>query len=465
MTLYKPRAELQLDVPFWGEGRLVGDVAQNEHNVVWRPRVIELKWTKNHHYAADELTVTVSWMEGGADPRMMKHAHCRMWLWDAASETFDEEDHLRFVGICQKAQRRLSESGWVVDMTFHDYTSFFLAMKPYSSDGMPEWSDTLPEIWRKICDYTGARDLNGKIVSVVAPLKDAIVFDPPELAQRTLGETVPQRFHKISKPTPKSRTDAWAVWQYCVASLGLVSFIDRGEVIVRKTREHFTEENGPVLLYGQNILDFEETMDTHIALKGILGKSFDHLRGVVLESAWPPPGDPLIKKTRAVVKRASKEGRDISINETSAEYVEQNFHDIQDQATLDARVRETFEEWTRQEMRGKIRTREMKLYTRDKGAPVDILELNAGDCIHVGMDEGARDTLKFLDDESRRIQHIMDTQGVIYPVARLIAKNIAQRIFASPIFHVETLEVELTPDAFNIDITYHNKVNLSGVYE
>lgn len=452
--MYKPRTILQLDVPDWDGNAFIH----------WHPPVISFKWTKNHHLAADELVVTVPWMEAGVDPRQIKNARGAFWLWDDASQKFDEDTHLRFTGICKKAQRKLGSDGWEVELQFQDYTSLFLNMRPFPSDGIPEWTDTVPQAWQKICDNVGYRNREtGKIKSSVEALRYAMVVRPPEIASRTMGDSVSQRFHAISKPTPKPRSDAWAVWQWLCASIGLVSYIDRNELIVTTTNEHYVEENAPRLMYGHNILTFEETADVHVSQKGILGKAFDPLTGRLLESAFPPPDDPRIKKSRAVVKRAAKDGRDVSLNEASAEYEEFNFPEITTQDGLDARVREAFEEFSKQELKGKIGTAEMFLYGRD-GSRIEVAELRAGDCIYLGMDERVRDLKKFSMSESERIEYIMRTCGYIREVAELVSRNIHNRALAEPTFHIETIEVEYSLGKFNVDITYHNKVYLTGLY-
>lgn len=462
---YKPRVELELAVPKWGAR---GDTTQD---VIWRPRVIASKWTKNNHLIADELTVTIDYNEGGADPRMIKHAGCRMWLWDEMTGPLDEKQHLRFVGICKKAGRKLASEGggFTVELTFHDYTTFFLMMKPFPSSGMPEWTDTLPEIWRKICDNTGYRDRGNKIKSNVSQLRDRLVALEPEVQAlidtKTLGDLVPGRFHAISKPSPKSRTDAWAVWQYCCASLGFVSQIDRDTCVVTTYSEFIKPDNAARLIYGQNIAAFEEGTDTHVSMKGVLGKSFNTLTGTLMESAYPPPDDPFIKRSRASVKRVAK-GQTDPLNEASAEYEEFNFHEIMTQDQLDARVKEAWEEMSRQEMKGKITTSEMRLVTDSTNTvSIDVLDLRAGDCIHVGMDEDARELLKNTIPVEQRVEYLMSRCGYIREVAELVATNIGKRAFASPIFHVEALDVALEWGKFSVDIAYHNTVNLSGVYD
>lgn len=474
MGYYKPRAEIELRVPPWGSS---GDTTKD---IVWSPKIISLKWTRNSHLESDELTVEIHYMEGGVDPRMIKHARCSMWMWDALREDLDVTKHLRFTGICKKASRKLGTDGYTIELTFHDYTTFFLMMKPFPTKYMPEYTDTLPQIWAKICDGTGYRDrLSGDIKSSVSALKNALVFSVRDangnpdatleanVRNATLGSLVSSRFHKIAKPSPPNRCDAWAVWQWCIASLGLVSQIDRNQVVVSNYSEFYGQRDAARLIYGQNVNSFDETADTHVSMKGILGKSFDPLKGVLIESAYPPPDDPFIKKSRAAVKRIQK-GVNDALNETSADYEEYNFHWITEQAALDNYVRAAWEEFHRQEIKGKIGTDEMEVYressTTDptKLEPVSLLDFSSGDCIRIGMDETTYEALKNLKSEDERVRYLQERAGYIEEVARLVARNIHNKAIASPIMHVRTLSVEYGWGKFHVDIEFHNRVLLNG---
>lgn len=459
--IYKPTVRLELDVPNWGA------TPGTAQTVKYQVRPLAVKWTKNHHLAADEMTVTIGYMEGGIDPRLLKHARADMWMWDDVHQTFDAEDHHRFAGICKKASRKLAANGWVVDLTFHDYTSMFLAMKPFPTAGIPEWTDTLRTAWTKICDHVGAVDPNNeqKIISSVSALREAITFVPSELGERTLGEATIGRFLAMAKPQPKRYSDAWSVWQWLCGMLGLVSFMDKAHVIVTMSSELYDVDRAPMLIYGHNIEEFEENADPDTSNKGILLKSFDPLKGVLLEARYPDPSDERIKKSRASAARAAKEGRDLSLNDTSTEYMEFERHDIHDQQMLDFAARQAYEEYSRQELKGTIKTSEMLLPRRVAqgdplgfDAPIDTLSLRSGDPIHVGMDDKTRDGLKHVQSEDAAIQYLTERCGYLPEVASLLVLGLGDRALANPTFHVETLTVDLADSKFEIDITYHNKI-------
>lgn len=451
--IYKPRAELTLSIPKFGS---------RTEFITLNPRVIAAKWTRNNHLVADELTVKIGWKESGVDPRVMKYARCGFALWDAIAdgENPNPEAVLRFTGIAHKAKRHLAENGWEVEIDFLDYTSMFIGMKPFPTSGMPEWSDTLDSAWKKICDHTGFKDpATGKIVSSVEALRDGLTLLVPSLEGKTLGEVVADRFHAVSKPTPPLNSDAWAVWQYVICSLGLISYIDKNLCIVTDTTEHYLPENAPKLIYGENILEFEEESDSGITNKGVLLKSFDPLKGRVIEAAYPPPGDDRLRTRRAVANRAAKEGREPTLNELSADYEEFNSFDVTDQAALERKAEKVYEERKRQEIRGKIKTREMVLFN-PAGDTVSTLDLSAGDAIVVGIDQDTKDALSAIGDPNARIQYLVERCGYEENLARLIVEASESTQLKSPVFHIKTLAVDLQPESFDIDIDYHNLIVL-----
>lgn len=450
---YRPRTLFQIDSARFGT---------RSDYVVLSPEVIEAKWTRNDHLVADELTVTISWKEGGIDPRALKNGRGSLWLWDSNREDFNKVKHLRFTGICKKVSRRLGDNGWVVDITLHDYTTLFINNKPLKTSGMPEWSYTLQTVWERICDNTGAEDpANGKIISSVEALRDHLVFAVPELATRTLGEMEAQRFHAISKPTPHQNASSWDVWKWCVSSLGLISYIDKDECIVTNTTEHYTAFDAARAIYGINIHSLEEEVDTDVTLKGVLLKSFDPLTGRVLEAFYPRPGDERLKARRAAVRPKSEGGTSVTENEQSGDYEEFTNWSIRDQKALDAAAKEAYEERSRQEIQGSFKTAEMVLETVS-GREIDIFDLRAGESVAIQLDPQVdHDTLVSLGGEAQRVRYLVDNCNYDEDVALLIVRNINVEQLNSLIFHITSLELSLGPSSFEVEIKFHNLITIS----
>ncbi len=447
---YKPQTHVVLDVPKFGS---------RDEFVTLKPRVIEAKWSKNNHLTADELTLTIGWTEGGVDPRYLRNARVAFWLWDANRDDFDKNRHLRFTGICIKAQRRLHDSGWVVDLSFHDYTTLFIHNKPMKTAGMPDYSDTLAQVWERICDNTGWQDpANGKILSSVTPLRNKLRLERADLATKTLGQIVPERFHKIGKPQPRKDASSWDTWQWCIGSLGLISYIDKDECVVTDSTEHYSAKNAAKVIYGRNIHTLEEEVDASITTKGILLKSFDHLRGQVMEAFYPPPGDDRLKSHRGAAKPKSEGGTSVTANEQSADYEEYNMYSITDQKALDKAAFDAYQERSRQELQGSFKTSEMIL-EGEQGLDIDFADLNAGDAISIEVEPTIdRETLFSLPDADARRRYLVFEMDYDEDVARLMAENLVAPELASAIFHIKTIDFELGPEKFEIEVKFHNLI-------
>lgn len=445
---YKLRAVFQLDAPKFGS---------RSEFVTLEPRIISLKWTKNNHLVADDLTVTLSWQEAGVDPRMLKNARCALWLWDSNWEDLDREKHLRFEGICKFVHLQENEVERFVELTFHDYTTLFIDNKPLATTGMPDWTDTLEVVWDRICANTGWVDPDtGEIKSSVDALRGNLVFERPEFASRTLGDMVNPRFRSISKPQPRQGASSWDVWQWCVSSLGLISFIEGDRCIITDTQQHYSGTDAAIALYGANIRSPEMVADTQISSKGVLLKSFDPLRGLALEAFYPPPGDARLKIRRGAARPKSEGGTSVTENEQSADYEEFNRFDITDQAALQRAAQEGYEERSRQELQGSFHTAELRFNTSE-GAIVDLLSLRAGDTIAVVMEpEINREVLLSLGGEEARVRYLVDNCDYDEDVARLVAKNLDNETLANCIFHLKSLEIDYGPDHCEIEIKFHN---------
>lgn len=461
---HKVRTLLELDVPKFG-ARVTpqGDVP----SVQLKPAVIEAKWTRNNHLVADELFVIVGWKEGGLDPRAMRNARCQFFMWDAASEDFDRRKHLRFTGIATKIHRRLSDSGWVVEMSFQDYTTMFINMKPFPTVGMPEYTDTLQQIWQKICDNTGWMDpSNKKIVSSVRALRDGLEIRVDEYATKTLGELVNKRFLEVAKPTPKNGSSAWDVWQWCCGALGLLTYIEADRCVVTNATEHFDRDTAPRAIYGQNIYNLEEEVDTAISLKGILLKSFDPLGGRVLEARYPPEGDQRLKTARSAVGPKSPGGTAVTANEASGDYEEYFRYDITTQDALDRAALQAYEERSRQSMEGSFRTAETEF--DDKTLEIErisIFDLKPGDKVRIELaGDLLKDLRKMGGDEQMggpdyaRIRYLVDNLGYDEGVAKIIVQNLDIEELQAAEFNITSVEHDLHPASYEAEVKFHNLI-------
>lgn len=451
MRIYRPRMACRLQVPVFGAER--GDV------VALPLRVRRAELESNDHNHADTLTVAAEWRDAGVDPRLIKNATCEFWLGNADDYGVftPSNQNLRFQGVMQKPRRVAKEgSGFQVELDFHDYTDFFLDHKPFATKGLPQYSDTLFDAWQRICDYTGPMGDDGEILSSVEILRDGLEFRGGARGDIVLGTSVAERFGKFDRIAVKQGADAWAVWQQCVGMLGLISFIELDKCIVTTSTEYYTVDTAPKLVWGHNILDAEEQANAKFSDKGVGLTSFDPISGTTYEAFYPPPGDDRIRRKRIAAGKKSKKPPAFPADR----YDWFEYHGVTDLDRLTTIAHRVWEERSRQELDGRIKTSEMFVDGVD-GQQVDLLNLRCGDAVRVEIDQHDKQTLASLGSESEAREYLA-ARGYGQEASTLIIVNMNRVGKLDATFHATKVRTVLETDRdggkFEIDIAYHNRI-------
>jgi hypothetical protein len=420
-------------------------------------RIRRAFWECNDHQHADVLRITAEWRDAGADPRLLSSATVQFYLGNAddRGQWSPSTDTLRFVGTLVRPRRVARESeGFVAELEFQDYTSFFLRAK-LPPEGIPDYSQSLEDAWARICDNTGYLDPGGssKIISTVSALRNRLtpVGQLADSGLPTLGSAAAPRFARLAARVPlKPGADAWAAWQQCVGMCGLISFIRKDQCIVTLAQDYYSDTNPPRLVWGQNILEMSEARSADLAGKGVGVTSFDPLTNRTLESFYPPLGS-------SPSKRALSSGGAVSDHYEMFPYT-----GITDQATLDGLARRIWEERSRQELEGQLSTVEMVADTVS-GDSCDLLTLGPGDAIRVEFEEKDKEALRHMPTVEGRIAYLT-ARGYSDGVAELIAKDADAFTAAPPEFCVKRVTSDFQTDAdggsFEVQINYANRLQV-----
>jgi hypothetical protein len=456
---HRPRARCVLTVPSFGDTATQALQLRGTDTIDVEIGVVSVTLTRNSAHKADECVITADWTDAGVDPRLVKHATVNLWFDDTPSgELQMTPETFQFVGIVKEIERLGSEDGLTVRITAHDQTTLFLACK-LAHAGIPSFSMTLRDAWGRICDNTGYYDVSGQTIqSSVAVLRDRLRFVPPEL-EGQLGNLarVPERLARLGTPTFPHDCNSWDVWATMVSTLGLLTFIDKDECIVTSTEAFYAEHGAVSVLWGHNLREISEKVNTE-AGKGVHLVSYDALGGRVVESFYPPPGDPRIRQKKAKGPRA---GAARSSMLRPEEYQTFDYPWVQNQEHLDRCAKSAYDEYSRQQIEGHVTTSVMVL-ADDSGKEVRILDLRAGDPIRISIDPADMDQLATrIPSETQRISYLLD-RGYSYSVAQIIAKNAtALQDVLSNVFHVKavacTLDVE---KGFAAAIEFHNQISI-----
>lgn len=419
----------------------------------------------NDHLHADTLEIEAEYADVGVDPRFVRDANVAFWLEDVgANETRDiTQSAPRFVGIANEVGRKNSDSSVAVSLKAVDFTSLFLACKPFPTGGVPRMSDSLVDAWQRICDHTGVFNVNsGVLVSTVAALRDRLEFRGNVDPTTKLSKAVASRFAKLAGTIPvKQNGDAWHVWQQAVGMCGLISFIDGNKCVVTTHLDLFADDADatPTMTWGSNILEFDETAHGRYNSKGVCMVSFDPLTGTTLEAFWPPPGDERIQQRRRVAKKSAK----TVVSEVKSEdYDFQSYFGITDPDLLLEIAKMTWEQRARQEIAGSLVTAEMRT-DRARGGQFDLLNLRSGESLVVMLDPSIESGAFSQLSEADRIRYLFD-RGYSIAAARLLATTAKQRMKYGFHFKVKKSRVALQMSgdsgSFRAHIEFWNRIEL-----
>jgi len=459
--LYVPAAGLV-------QARIAQQASGNDQMFQLEVRPLHARIESNNYAEADELELTWSYDESPLDPRILRACEIYFYLGDTFGGRQLDETDMRFVGIARDVTRNFSlEPGKRMKVKFHDYTCLFLEAKSYPSAGVPRLSDSIQKAWETICDNTGYWDMQeGKVVSTVQILKNKLVAWGNTDLSLTLGETMPERLRRLGRVELHGATDAWAVWQRCIQPLGLISFIRGDRCVVTTATDYFTADDPPRFVWGQNILELEESRDQGtLSSKNLCLRSLDPLAKKTLESFYPPLSDPDIvkKKVGASAKKAPE-----SVHAQDYECFDLPFT-VADQATLDRLAQCAWEVRSRQELRGKLTTVEMSIATAKLPTSqiFDMLSLQAGDQIQVEIDRNVLDLIQKQPSIGARAQALR-AKGYSDDAADFIAENLDSITSQACQFLVHRVTTEIDASmagdgvSYKTEIEFLNRIDLAG---
>jgi hypothetical protein len=440
-----------LTVPILGTRaeRIQQEKSDEEITLPLRPLSVSLE--RNDHNQADSCSLTVDWTDAGVDPRLLDDGVLSVYIGeaDALGNWTPGRKDLRFVGILEEpdAERATDQAGRVT-LDAIDYTTLFLTAKPFGSAGIPDYSQSLADAWRRIVSQTPGAEA----------LEDALVFEGGTSPHDKLGAAVADRFRSLGKVSTNRETDAWAVWQQCVGMLGLISWVREDQVVVSTATNLYTEIDPPVMIWGKNIEFWRESRSGREARKGIGVTSFSPLTGTSLEAYYPPVGDPRVKRKAA----AAKKGNAAAVRQAEERaWFAVPF--ITEQEILERYARRIWEERHRQELEGEIKTAEMRV-ERHFGDMFDLLTLKSGDAIKVQVDPESRQLLDRIETPEGQVAHLM-RRGYSRQTATLIIKNYQEFSSLEPVHYVKTVRVDMSVDpdggSFGISVNYVNRIQVT----
>ncbi len=155
------------------------------------------------------------------------------------------------------------------------------------------------------------------------------------------------------------------------------------------------------------------------------------------------------------------------------EYEFFDYPDVTDEDTLTEIAQRVWEERSRQELTGQLKTSKMwvERYNEfaqpgeEQPAGFDVLTLQSGDRVRVELEQEALNAIQRIPTEGGRIKYLT-SRGYNEDLATLMAKNVVGLSKFSPEFQVRTVRTthEVSGDAgtYETEITFINRIDVSG---
>jgi hypothetical protein len=444
-----------LTVPILGTAAQRAKQERSNETTTLQLPLIDCEVENNNFQQADSCTVTLDWRDTTLDTRALDDGVLTVYMGfaDDNDRWTPTELDVVFIGHVRNPERELGDdSPGILRIEAIDYTGLFLEAKPFGSSGIPLYTDTFRQAWRRICSQTpGAEKLADRLI----PRGGDVNLDVK------LGDAVSERFAKLARVPTNPDTDAWSVWLQCVGSLGCISEIELDACIVTTATDLYTEVDPPVLAWGRNLTRLSESRQNVDIKGGVCISTFDPLTGKAIEVFYPPVGSKeLQRKTIAATKKKAKP------DSIHAERNKRHFFTLRgvtDRGYLEKIARNVYEQLSRQELSGKLATPE-PVISRVSGADFNLLQLKAGDAIRVEFDPGQRQYLTELPSRGARFVYLL-SQGYERGLADLLAANVEAFSKLGTTFYVDSVRKYMAVDGeageFEIECSFTNKIDVS----
>ena len=333
---YYPRCGVLLDVVIED---FVGG-AGSAHTLPVVPRLVEV--TKNDSRTADTCRIELDFADFPFDPRSLRSARARVFLWDAKPGAREMEvpegQPPVFIGFVDAPEVKCDEGGDFVTLDCRDFTSVFLDFR---------WTDAI--------------DLTRPLATLLESFLQAIPAAAGLRVGTTQGAVVLAEPLNRTKWAPTKGDDAWSVLTALLGQAGLTPLVD-GDHLLVLTQQEFglpwsdarssfgPEPTRTTFVYGENLSRFSVRRNfVENRTQQVLVRCWNEAERR-LSTAYYPSTTPTPKTVMGVNGKATRQAL------TPLPF---NIAGNHSQASLNALAEQLYTELALQEMQGTLETREL----------------------------------------------------------------------------------------------------------
>lgn len=417
----------------------------------------------NDYRTADTFTCDLDYKNFPFDPRSIRsiqvqvHVEDMKKIMDWPEGMKPRADTVIFAGFADETTIDLDDDNRKVSFSGRDITSILIDTR---------WDGSLVDLQSEPLDKIVERILRKLDSTKNIKISTNIRGKMPTLAQipGAYGDPAAGADSDLrNKRSSKSNESYWDVIQDLVTRAGLIAYIEIDKLMITEPNALYNKTDSKQFIYGRNV--------SSLQMKRKIGRIKDI--NLSLTSMNPRLSDPVIKcfiprdATPEFKKRLRLPEGDIMIERIrpdgtkedkpeAAPFIAFNIPRAPSRQRLIEIGQNIFEEMSRQQIEGTIKTGEM-LARNLQGAEFDLTKMRIGTPIDIKIDNGDLVGMRDIDSPQEREAYLR-ARGYSPEVAKYFAKTFTG--FGSP-FYTRSVEMSVTADdGFDINIGFINFIEL-----
>lgn len=280
----------------------------------------------------------------------------------------------------------------------------------------------------------------------------------------TLSEIAPDFNPVTTKKNARSGSSYWDIIQRIIGRAGLIAYVDLDKLVITKPQNLYQKAKILQFFYGKNLshLEFSRKLGRHKNFN-IKVQSLNIEKKEVVEALIPEEAtDPNIAGPRVKIKTIDSEGQK---TERDAEFISFRVPDVASKDHLIKIGESIFTELSRQQLEGKLRTKEMEIpqisdvNSTGNPIPVSFHSLRTGTPIQVIITQDDMDKISTLSSINEKKRFLIQ-RGYTPQVAEAFAQSLNRM---SDPFYTKAVRYTLDNDSgFQMEVDFINFIELDN---
>lgn len=480
----------------------------------WTVKCRRLRASLNSYKEADTFEADIDYKNFPFDPRIIRACGVSIFMEDQ-EQLFDLErgrkldtlvaskDNIIFQGFADTDRIQLSPDSRLVRLEGRDFTSLLID-REYFGDTI-DTAQPLDKIIRALLDQLPQTKFD-----IGQPGQGLLIENQTGGVLPTLAELTGSKDALAGQKNSRKKRSYWDHIQELVENSGLIAYVAIDKLVITKPRNLYNRNDAKIFIYGRNLSSLEfsrklgrqkgfnvRVVSLDVEAKEVIEakipeeateewcKSIGVKREPIMLPALKAHGPSSSQSTATGIKTAEANnltppnnitGTQTEVENEVAPYFTFRVKDINKKEHLVTVGEKLFEELGRQQIEGKLSTKEMKVATKTR-TPFDITKFRVGTPIEVTIDQGdiagvqaivhekvivkpkdSEEAQKQIESKQKRLAAFLRQRGYDPDIAD--AMSISLTKFDTP-FYTKAVEFTLDQDqGFEMNLDFINFIEI-----